>query len=123
MKHLVGAAYAAVGLLHLYPALGVLGPRRLEALYGVPVNSPDLELLLRHRAVLFGLLGVLLLAAAWRPSLRGVAVVAGLVSMGSFVMLALPLGHHGPLLERVFRADAVGCAVLLAAAVADRGRG
>lgn len=118
MKHFVTVAFVAVGLLHLYPAVGVLGAARLEALYGVPVASADLELLLRHRAVTFGLLGALLIAAAWHAPLRGVALIAGLVSMGAFVVLALPLGVHAPAIARVFWADVVGLLLLVPVGVA-----
>jgi hypothetical protein len=117
MKHVVSIALVAVGLLHLYPAIGVLGAARLEALYGIPVTSADLELLLGHRAATFGMLGALLLAAAWHPPLRPVALIAGIVSMGSFVVLALPLSGHGPAVARVFRADVGGLALLLVASV------
>jgi hypothetical protein len=117
MKHLVTLALIAVGLLHLYPAVGVLGAARLEALYAIPVASADLELLLRHRAVTFGMLGALLLAAAWHAPLRPVALVAAIVSMASFVALALPLSGHGPAVARVFWADVAGLALLLFAVV------
>lgn len=120
MKHFVTFALVAVGLLHLYPVIGVLGAARLEQLYGVPVGTADLELLLRHRAANFGLLGALLLAAAWHPPLRAVAVVAGLVSMGAFVVLAWPLQAHGPAVARVFWADVAGLVLLAGAAVALR---
>jgi hypothetical protein len=117
MKHVVPSALVAVGLLHLYPAIGVLGAARLEALYGIPVTSADLELLLRHRAATFGMLGALLLAAAWHPPLRAIALIAGIVSMGAFVVLALPLSGHGPAVARVFWADVAGLALLLLASV------
>lgn len=118
MKHLVTLAFVAVGLLNLYPVVGVLGATRLETLYAVPVTSADLELLLRHRAVTIGLVGTLLIAAAWHAPLRGAAVVAGVVSMGAFVVLALPLEAHAPAIVRVFWADVIGLAVLLAATAA-----
>ena len=60
---IAAALFAIPGLINLYPLVGVLGAKQLESLYGVDVAAPDLALLLRHRAVLFGLLGALLLAA------------------------------------------------------------
>ena len=47
--------------------LGIAGADRLESLNGQPVDDPDLMLLLRHLAVLFGLLGGVLIAGAFRP--------------------------------------------------------
>ena len=58
-----------VGVIHLLPLSGVLGGAQLFSLYGVPVDDPNLEILMRHRAVLFGLLGVFLVYAAFKPSL------------------------------------------------------
>jgi hypothetical protein len=111
----VKAAFLAVGLLNLMPIVGVAGAARLESLYGVVPDSPDLELLLRHRAVLLGLVGAVLAAAAWHPPLRATAAILGIVSMGAFVALALPVRLHGPEIARVFWADVAGLALLLAA--------
>ena len=57
MRHLPMLALLIAGAIHLLPLSGVTGAAALERLYGVAVDSPDLALLLRHRAVLFGLLG------------------------------------------------------------------
>ena len=114
-ERLLAFALLAVGLLHLYPALGALGVARLAALYEVPLADAGLVLLLRHRAVLFGLLGVLLLLAAWRSRWRDAATAVALVSMLSFVVLAWPVEAQRAALARVFWADLVG-SVLLAAA-------
>jgi hypothetical protein len=65
--------------------------------------------------VLFGLLGALLIAAAFRPPLRTVAAIAGLVSMLTFAWLALPLAEHNAAIQRVFWIDIVA-SVLLASA-------
>lgn len=114
MQTLAKILYVAAGLINIIPVTGVLGAARLEALYGQSFVGADLVLLMRHRAVFFGLLGVLLIAAAFQSQLRSLAAVAGLVSMGSYMLLALPLGEHGAAVQRVFWADLVGI-VLLAA--------
>jgi hypothetical protein len=44
-------AMCAVGVIHLLPLVGVTGRRALEKSYGIPVESPDLYLLLQHRVV------------------------------------------------------------------------
>ncbi len=104
--------YVVAGLINIIPVTGVLGAARLEALYGQSFVGADLVLLMRHRAVFFGLLGVLLITAAFQSQLRTLAAVAGLVSMGSFMLLALPPGEHGAAVQRVFWADMVGIVVL-----------
>ena len=58
MRHLVTAALLVVG---------VLGAERLNQLYGIDASEPNLAVLMRHRAVLFGLLGGFFVLAAFKP--------------------------------------------------------
>lgn len=116
------ALLALAGLINLYPVVGMLGVEQLRALYGVGPGDPDLALLLRHRAILLGLLGTLLLAAAFRRRLQPLAVAAGLISMLSFIALALPLAAHGAAMARIVWADVLACALLLCATVLRRDR-
>jgi hypothetical protein len=118
MRHLVSAMLAVVAVIHLLPAVGVLGVARLEALYGIPVQEPNLAILMRHRAVLFALLGVFLLVAAVRPAWQPAALVAGFVSVLSFLALARTVGGTNAQLQRVFAADVVALACLVVGAVA-----
>ncbi len=118
MQHLVSACLLLVALIHLLPVVGVLGGPRLERLYGVDVREPNLALLLRHRAVLFGLLGVGLCAAALQPALHGLGLGAGLVSVLSFLVLAGRPGSLNPPLRRVFSVDLAALALLLLGGVA-----
>ena len=104
-------------VIHLLPLSGALGPEALTRLYGIDVSSPDLEILMRHRAVLFGMLGVLLLAAAWRSALRPVALLAGLGSVLSFLVLAMMVDGYGEAVGRVVLADSVALPCLVAAAL------
>jgi hypothetical protein len=115
MLLLVRASFVLVGLVNLYPLSGVLGAEALQRLYGHAFDDPAQLLLMRHRAVLFGLLGALLVAAAWRPAWRGPATVAGLASMLAFVWLAGAPQQLAPALARVYVADLVGSAWLLVA--------
>ena len=101
--------------MNLAPVSGVASAERLRALYGVSLADPNLLILLRHRALLFGIVGGLLLAAAFHLPLRPVALAAGLVSMLSFVVLAHAVGGFNAELARVVRID-VGASLLLAVA-------
>jgi len=66
--------------------------------------------------VLFGLLGVLLIAAAFRPDLRAVALIAGLVSTVSFLAIAWGVGGYNAQVARVVAADLLAVVLLLVAA-------
>jgi hypothetical protein len=123
MRRIIAIALLVAGVIHLLPLPGVLGAAQLERLYGLPFDQPDLLILMRHRAVLFGLLGLLLVAAAVRPALQPLAIAAGLASACAFLVLAWGSGGYGEAVARVVWADvvAIGC-LLLAAALRVRGR-
>ena len=112
MKTLSTAILIAVGLLNLYPLIGVLSADQITQLYGLSLETPDHVILMRHRAVLFGLLGVFIIYSAVEESLRLLACVAGLVSMISFVLLAYASGDYGDELQTVIVADIAGSIVL-----------
>lgn len=120
MRHLVTVLFVIVGLVNLLPVVGLLGAERLESLYGIAVAGDDLLLLMRHRAVLFGLLGGLIVAAAFRDQWRGLATVAGLTSMMAYLLLAWPLTAHGTPLQKVFWIDVVASALLIAGYLLSR---
>jgi hypothetical protein len=88
MRALVSLLLLVVAVIHLLPLSGVLGSTQLTALYGTRFDDPAIALLMQHRAVLFGLLGVLLAVAAFRPALQTLAFTAGSVSVVSFLLLA-----------------------------------
>jgi hypothetical protein len=113
MRHLATTLFILVGLTNLFPVSGVLGAERLEGLYGVALADGDLLLMMRHRAVLLGLVGAFILFAAIRVQWRSAATVAGLVSMLSYILIAIPPQAHGPELQRVFWIDVIACVLLL----------
>ena len=82
-------------------------------LYGMPFGEPNLEILMRHRAVLFGLLGAFLIAAAFMPALQTAAFIAGFASVVSFLWLAWSVGGYNPQISRVVVADVVALVCLV----------
>ena len=117
MKHLVSAMLVVVAIIHLLPLSGVLSSDRLTALYGLNFNEPNLVILMRHRAVLFGILGVFFLFAALQPQLQVAAFAIGFVSVISFLWLAWSVGEYNAQVARVFAADIVALACLTVGAV------
>ncbi len=109
-----------VGLANLLPVVGVLSAARLQSLYGVVLEDANLVVLMRHRAVLFGVVGGLLLTSAFHAPLRPVGIAVGLTSMLSFVLIAWLVGNSNPELKRVVVADLVGSAALVGAILLDR---
>ena len=116
---LSATALVLVALIHLLPVPGVLGAEMLQRLYGLPVDTPDMALLLRHRAVLFGLLGVGMIASVAWPAWRPAAYVAAFVSVISFLVLAALENPAQPAIHRVIVADVLALVLLMAGAVAE----
>ena len=114
MRWIVSVVLFLVGVLHLLPLVGVVSRAQLTRLYGVDVDTPTLELLLRHRAVLFGLLGAFLLVAAFRAPLQWSALVAAVLSVASFLLLAwlVPGAQMHPAVALVVRLDWIALALL-----------
>ncbi|MFI0803259.1 hypothetical protein SAMN04489729_7855 [Amycolatopsis lurida] len=113
-KRLGQALLVAVGLINVVPGAGAVSPGAMRSAYGVEVGSADLEVLLRHRAVLLALAGAFVIVSAFRPALRRAAIAGGAVSMGSFLLLALTTT---PVNEQVLRVAQVDAAALLLLAV------
>ena len=103
------------GVILFLPVTGMLSPQRLNALYGLAIDEPNLLILLRHRAVLFGLLGAFICYAAFRPTWQVLAIVAGLVNVISFLWLARVTGGYNAALQRVIIADLIALPCLLLA--------
>ena len=126
MKWIVPTMLVLVALIHLPPLLGLLGVAKMEAAYGVAIAGPDLAVLMRHRALMFGLLGGFMLLAAFVPALQPWALGMALLSAGGFVLLAWATPGHNANLARVAWADvaaAVFAMVGLAAWWLQRGTG
>ena len=115
-------ALAIAGVIHLVPLSGALGADRLAALYGLTISEPSLVVLMRHRAVLFGLLGAFMLFAAIRPALQSLALVAGFVSVLSFFWIAWSTGSYNDAVARIVAVDVVALVSLVFGTVAHVGK-
>jgi hypothetical protein len=117
MRFFVHVVLLVVAAIHALPVVGILGASQLSRLYGLPVNDANLELVLRHRALLFGLLAAFLGYAAFKPELHRLALVAGVASVSSFLVLAALVGPYNQAIATVVRVDWVALALLVVAAV------
>lgn len=116
MNRFVGAVLALAAVIHITPGFGVLGSSALGSLYGVNVGDPNIELLLRHRAVLFGILGLGFAAAAARHEWRTVGLTVAIVSTVSFIVLAVVTPDRTVQVDRVILVDGVLVVLLIVAA-------
>ena len=114
---MITAMFLVTGIIHLLPVMGVGSAERVSTLYGIAVEDPNPEILMRHRAILFGLLGAFLIWAGFNPVLQPAGFVAGFVSMLSFIGLSWSVGGYNAALRRVVIADVVVVVCLVFGAV------
>ena len=85
------------GIINAIPALIAFLPAKITASYGIAIPDANYELLLRHRAVLFGIIGGLMIYSAITKKHYDLATSAGLISMISFLllyyMIDAPINH------------------------------
>jgi hypothetical protein len=117
MQHLWTFLVLVAAAINLAPVLGAFSVERMSAFYCVDLEQPSLQILMRHRAVLFGIVGGLLVAAAFHPPLRMLGYVVGFSSMLSFLLIAWLVGEYGAEIRRMILTDAVGVAALAGAGV------
>jgi hypothetical protein len=60
MTYVASVSLVLVAIIRLMPVTGVSGLRRNEMSYGITPGDAYLRILMRHRAVLFGVLGAFL---------------------------------------------------------------
>lgn len=114
------ACMLLLAAIHALPLIGLKGSAALLQGYGLDALDPTTELLLRHRAVLFGLLAGGAAWSVWRPSLRLPMLVALAISDASFLCLAVRAEPLAAALQRVALADLVALLLVLFAALAWR---
>ncbi len=116
-ERLITGLILVAAVIHLLPLSGFFGADRLAALYSIEVDNNNLEILMRHRAVLFALLGAFLAYAAFTPALQPLALVAGFISVLSFFYLAWAVGDFNAAIRKVVIADVIAFAALVAALI------
>ena len=113
MRFILPIMLLVVGVIHILPLSGVLSASRLFDLYGISFEDPNLEILMRHRAVLFGLLGIFLICAIFIPNFQLAALIAGFVSVISFLYLSYSIGDYNDQVSRIVMADKVALVCLV----------
>lgn len=104
------------GVVNFAPAMIVFFPDKVAQSYGIQLSDANLELLMRHRGVLFGLVGGLMIYAAIFKKNEHLAVLLGSISMLSFIILYfLSSQPHSAGLLKVMRIDLVALITLVIA--------
>ncbi|OJJ17263.1 hypothetical protein BKI52_31670 [marine bacterium AO1-C] len=106
------------GLVNFAPAMIVFFPEKIAQSYGIQLTEANLELLMRHRGILFGLIGGLMMYAAVFKKYENLAVLLGSISMGTFILLYfISTPNFSPGITKIMRIDVVAFSLLLTAYV------
>jgi hypothetical protein len=117
MKSAITFCLVLVGLINFAPVVGAISAQKLESAYSVSLAGNDLAILMRHRALLFGILGAFILYSAYDPVYQHAAIMMGAVSMVGFALLAVDVGGYNEAVGKVLFIDIVGILILLVAVV------
>ena len=117
-ERLIAGLILVIAVIHLLPLSGFFGVERIAALYDIKIDDANVEILMRHRAILFGILGVFFVYAAFTPAVQPLAFVAAFISLASFFFLSFSVGDFNAAIRKVVVADviasgALGAAILL----------
>lgn len=107
----------AAGLVNVLPVAGVLSASIFADAYGIAAPEGDLLILMRHRALLFGIVGGVILTAAFRRHLQPTAIIVGLVSMLGFIVLAVISKEFGSKIHNIVMVDAIASLALVTVAL------
>jgi len=116
-ERIITGLMLVVAVIHLLPISGFLGVEQLASLYEIKITDGNLEILMRHRAILFGILGGFLAYAAFTPAIQPIAFLAAFISVTSFFFLSFSVGEFNDAIRKVVIADIVASVSLLGAIV------
>ena len=116
-ERIITGLMLVVAVIHLLPISGFFGVEQLASLYEIEITDGNLEILMRHRAILFGSLSVFLAYAAFNPAIQPIAFFAAFISVASFFFLSFSVGEFNDAIRKVLIADIVASVSLLGAIV------
>ena len=101
-----------VGVINFVPIIGLISLDKINQTYGLSVVDNNLAILLRHRALIFGLIGGLILYSVFNTQYQGVAIVIAAISMVGYLLLFGSVGGANQELLKVAKIDIVGIVLL-----------
>jgi len=110
MNKLYLALLILVGLINFLPIIGIISIEKINQVYGLDIHDNNLAILLRHRALLFGIIGA---------QYQSAAIIMAAISMVGYLLFFGTIGGANSELLKVAQVDVVGI-VLLTVAVALR---
>lgn len=117
MSKAIAVLLIIVGLINFLPVLGVLSAAKLSQAYSIELLGNDIVILMRHRALLFGVVGGFVLVSVFVPAWQWPAMGMAAISMLGFLWLAWSVGGYNESIARVALVDMAGMVCVAVAAV------
>jgi hypothetical protein len=106
-----------VGVINFLPIIGILSLEKINQAYGLSVTDNNLEVLLRHRALLFGLVGGFIIYSVFNPQYQTAAIVLAAISMFGYLYFSWSIGGVNHALVKIAQIDIIGIVLLITAVV------
>ena len=104
-----------VGVINFLPIVGILSLDKINQAYGLSIDDNNLAILLRHRALLFGLIGGFVIYSVFKPQYQIASIVLAAISMLGYLYFFWSIGDSNPVLLKIAQADIVGIVLLIVA--------
>ncbi len=117
MNRTISILLFIVGAINFLPVIGVLSAAKLSSAYSVDLVGNDIIILMRHRALLFGIIGGFVLFSVFRPAYQSVAMIMAAISMVGFLYFVWAAGDYNDSISRIAMIDLAGIGCLLLASI------
>ena len=115
MPKVISVLLLITGLINFLPVIGVLSSDQINGLYGLEIDNRDLMILLRHRALLFGIIGGFVIYPAFKRHYQLASILMMLVSMLGFLFILHIEGSSNYALAKIALIDVIGIVLALIA--------
>jgi hypothetical protein len=102
-----------VGIINFIPVFGIISSLKISQAYSINMASNDINILMRHRALLFGIIGGFIFYSIYRPKFQPAAMLMAAISMSGFLLILYLEGGYNDALFKVAIVDICGLVCLL----------
>ena len=117
MKIIITILLLVVGVINFLPIVGVISADKLSRAYSVDLIGNDIVILMRHRALLFGIIGGFVLYSVYNPTYQLAAMIMAAISMFGFLYFVSVAADYNQSIFKIAIIDIIGIACLVIAAV------
>jgi hypothetical protein len=117
LDKIVSIIFFIVGIINLFPVVVFFSSAQTVKLYGTQIEGDSLIVLMRHRGILLGLIGLALIFAAVKPDVRIPVLIAAFISKIAFIYLVTTSVTFTPEIKQVAIIDVIAIVLLIVASV------